>query len=160
MGFATEEMNMAVQNVKSGGIPPSASQPAKTTESEQAQESGKSEKAAGPRRMAQAAYAKAAGEKPTISNAANVSISQQAKELSQASQQTKDINLAKKVMEETPDVREDKVQKYKDLIARGEYKPNIAGIADGMIREALLDDLASQPAPVEADAKAQVKSRT
>lgn len=81
------------------------------------------------------AYAKASRVEPSIKDAANVQISQKAREM----------NLAKQVLDATPDVREDKVAKYKEMIAKGEYKPDASKIAEGMIREAARDELAKNP---------------
>ena len=85
-------------------------------------------------KAAAAAYAKQSST-PLVSDAANVQISAKAKEMS----------LAKKIVEDTPDVREDKIAHFKDLIAKGKYKPDAGKIADGMMREAMKDELAKDP---------------
>lgn len=72
---------------------------------------------------------------PTVKDAANVQISPKAKEMS----------LAKKIVDETPDVREDKVAKFKELIAKGEYKPSADKITEGILKEALKDELSKTP---------------
>lgn len=121
---------MAVNNV-SNSNPAVVSNP--TTKG--ASEAAKSEKTVAAKQAA-ATYAKAAEKRPaTISEAANVHISQQAREMSQA----------KKAIADTPDVREDKVAKFKSLIAKGEYKPDAGKIADGILSEAIRDELAKNP---------------
>ena len=80
------------------------------------------------------AYAKAQNP-PSVKEAANVQISQRAKELS----------LAKKIAEDTPDIREDKVAHFKELIKNGEYKPESEKIANAMLQEAMKDEIAMDP---------------
>lgn len=82
---------------------------------------------------AQNAYARAA--KKSESSAAEVSISPRARELA----------AANRIARETPDVREDKVEHFKKLIADGSYKPDAGKIADGIAREAIKDELAASP---------------
>jgi negative regulator of flagellin synthesis FlgM len=80
------------------------------------------------------AYARAA--QPSAQQAAaNVQISPRAREL----------NLARQVVESTPDVREDKVAKFKSMIERGEYRPDAGKIADGILAEAFRDELSKEP---------------
>ncbi|MGY3805235.1 flagellar biosynthesis anti-sigma factor FlgM [Pigmentibacter ruber] len=86
---------------------------------------------------AAANYAKAATP-PGIKEAANVQISQKAKEMS----------LAKKIAEESPDIRDDKVAYFKDLIDKGEYKVDSEKVANAMVREAMRDELAKDPGVV------------
>ncbi|APJ04367.1 flagellar biosynthesis anti-sigma factor FlgM [Silvanigrella aquatica] len=93
---------------------------------------GKAERAA-PKSGA-AAYAKA-NNNPTIKEAANVQISQRAK----------DMSLAKKIADETPDIREDKVAHFKDLIDKGEYKADSEKIANSILQEAMRDEIARDP---------------
>lgn len=78
-------------------------------------------------------YAKAASR--AQSGAAEVSISSRAKEMA----------AANRVVRETPDVREDKVEHFKKLIANGDYKPDAGKIADGIAREAIRDELSQDP---------------
>ena len=85
-------------------------------------------------RSAAAGYAKQAAS-PSSTAAANVTISPKARELS----------LAKSVAENTPDVREDKVAEFKKLIASGNYNPDSGKIADGILKEAMKDELSSSP---------------
>lgn len=80
------------------------------------------------------AYAKAA-QPSAKQEAANVQISPRAREM----------NLARQVVESTPDVREDKVAKFKSMIERGEYKPDAGKIADGILAEAIRDELSKDP---------------
>lgn len=86
---------------------------------------------------AAANYAKNAAP-PSVKEAANVQISQKAKEMS----------LAKKIAEETPDIREDKIAYFKDLIDKGEYKVDSDKVANAMVREAMRDELAKDPGVV------------
>jgi negative regulator of flagellin synthesis FlgM len=113
---------MAIHHVKGDA----ALQDAASTATSHAAKSEKTTKAA-----AAGAYAKAAAS-PSVKDAANVQISPRAKEMS----------LARKIAEETPDVNEEKVAKYKELIAKGQYKPDAGKIADGIAKEALLDEYA------------------
>lgn len=115
---------MAIQNVKGQGA---VAGPAAAPVAD-AQKSQKTNKAAG-------AYANAAPN-PTIKDAAQVNISQRAKEM----------NLARKVADKTPDVDEAAVQKFKQAISAGTYQPNAAGIANGMVNEALKDEFAQRVA--------------
>jgi negative regulator of flagellin synthesis FlgM len=78
-------------------------------------------------------YAKSA--KRVDAPAAEVSISPRARELAAAT----------RAVRETPDVREDKVEHYKKLIQNGEYKVDAGKVADGIAREAIRDDLSSEP---------------
>ena len=80
------------------------------------------------------AYAKSANT-PSVSDAAAVQISPKAREMSQARQ----------IVADTPDIREDKVAKFRDLIAKGEYKPDSSKIADGIMKEAIRDELSKAP---------------
>lgn len=118
---------MAVNNVKSAGTPTVSQQSPLP-----APEGAKTERTAA--RNAARAYEKS-GNNPTIKDAANVQISPRAKEMS----------LARKIAEETPDVREDKVQKLKAQIASGEYKLDPGKIADGVLHEAMRDEIAKDP---------------
>ena len=112
---------MAIHNVKGDTPLPGASSAASSG-------AAKSEKTA--KSSAAGSYAKAATNHPSVKDAANVQISPRAKEMS----------MARKIAEETPDVNEEKVAKYKELIAKGEYKPDAGKIADGIAKEALLDE--------------------
>ena len=116
---------MSVQNVKNS---PTVVNP----NSIQTADPGKVEKAAP--KNASAAYAKA-GNPQSLKEAANVQISARAKEMS----------LARKVAEETPDVREDKVAHYKDLIDKGEYKADSEKIANAIVQEAMRDEVSRDP---------------
>ncbi|MES2614171.1 MAG: flagellar biosynthesis anti-sigma factor FlgM [Bdellovibrionota bacterium] len=115
---------MAIHNVKAPGDTP-------ITNAAGAAESAKSQKTSKATAAANA-YAKA-GPAPTVSDAANVQISPRAKEMS----------LARKVAEETPDVDEAKIKKYTDAIEQRKYKADAGKIADGMAKEALMDEFAS-----------------
>ncbi len=105
----------------------------------QSADPGKIEKTdkANVKNVAAANYAKNAAP-PSVKEAANVQISQKAKEMS----------LAKKIAEETPDIRDDKVAYFKDLIDKGEYKVDPDKIANAMVREAMRDEIAKEPGVV------------
>jgi len=119
---------MAVQNISSHNSQTIGASKAKSSEkTQEALETKKTNTAA-------AAYGKVAKNAPTLSNAANVQISDKAKE----------INLAKKVVEETPDIRQDKVDHYKNLIANGQYKVDAEKIAGGIVAEAVKDEMSSK----------------
>lgn len=121
---------MAVHNVKgNSGVVPGAASAAPAA----AKEAAKSEKTVKASATAAAAYAKSA---PRVDNAAAVNISDEAKALNMRAQEMK---KAHEIVSATPDVDEAKVEKYKDMLAKG-YKPNPAKIADGMARKALEDN--------------------
>lgn len=52
---------------------------------------------------------------------------------------------AKEIAMATPDVREDRVAAIKAKMAEGTYKVDSEKIANGMVREALMDHLTSEP---------------
>jgi len=54
----------------------------------------------------------------------------------------RDIQQAKKAVEELPDVREEKVRELKDRIEAGKYDVNGEKIAGKMLNESLLDIIA------------------
>lgn len=116
---------MAVNNVKNSGAgaPP--------TPLASANDASKTSKVAA--KQAQGAYAQAAA--PSTRDAANVQISSRAKEMS----------MARRIAEETPDVREDKVAKFKSLIESGQYRPDAGRIADAIAAEAIKDELSKSP---------------
>lgn len=55
------------------------------------------------------------------------------------SSQTRDINLAKSVIDNLPDVREDVVQKFKTEVDNGTYKVNPEKIAENMVSESIIN---------------------
>lgn len=65
----------------------------------------------------------------------NVNLSGRAKEMQEA--RAKALDIARK----TPDVREDKVSELKRKIESGDYKVSSENIADGILREAIRDEL-------------------
>ena len=65
----------------------------------------------------------------------NVELSPQARQMADARKKAADIARS------TPDVREDRVAALKAQIAAGTYKPDSGKIADGILREAILDRL-------------------
>ena len=69
----------------------------------------------------------------------NLALSAESKERADAYR--KALEIARK----TPDVREDRVQAIKKQLAEGSYQVDSGTIADGMLREAILDKLANTP---------------
>lgn len=69
----------------------------------------------------------------------NVNLSPEAKSMAEA--RKKALDIAKS----TPDIREDKVADFKRRIESGEYNPSAENIADGMLREAIKDEVAKNP---------------
>ena len=55
------------------------------------------------------------------------------------SSQTRDINLAKSVIDNTPDVREDVVNNIKQSINNGTYQVNHDKIAEKMVSDSIVD---------------------
>ena len=136
---------MAISNVKNpvgAGVAPAPAKPSAADGAAKAQvPSGATASAAPASASASASvmaatqgYAKA-GAAPTIKDAANVQISPRAKEMS----------LARALIDETPEVREDKVADFKKRIASGEFKPDAGRIADGILGEAIKDELSKKP---------------
>jgi negative regulator of flagellin synthesis FlgM len=58
------------------------------------------------------------------------------------SNKAKDIQKIKQVLEQTPEIREEKVQELKHQIETGNYTINPAKIADKMLGESLIDIMA------------------
>lgn len=58
------------------------------------------------------------------------------------SAKAKEIRQIKKILEEIPDVREEKVQALKRQIANGSYQVDAGKIADKLVGEALIDIVA------------------
>ena len=54
--------------------------------------------------------------------------------------QTYDMSRIRELVENAPDMREEKVALLKKMIASGEYKVNAREVADKMIKECLFDD--------------------
>jgi|DewCreStandDraft_4_1066084.scaffolds.fasta_scaffold03390_10 flagellar biosynthesis anti-sigma factor FlgM len=50
-----------------------------------------------------------------------------------------EIAMIKKILEQTPDMREDKVKAIKKAISTGTYRVNTKTIAERMIKESLFD---------------------
>jgi negative regulator of flagellin synthesis FlgM len=73
------------------------------------------------------------GEKPTT---AGVTIAAERVDLSN---KAKDIQKIKQVLDQTPEVREEKVQELKRQIENGSYAINPGRIADKMLGESLID---------------------
>jgi len=66
----------------------------------------------------------------------NIDVSPRAKELAESHR------LAGEITRNTPDVREDRVADLKAKIASGEYQIDSGKIADGIFREAMMEQLA------------------
>jgi negative regulator of flagellin synthesis FlgM len=100
-----------------------------TSATEQAKKSGKTDKAEG---------GDSAAANPNKSNmsAADVAISDAARQKSVDRQKALDI------ARDTPDIREDRVASLKAQIDAGTYKIDSGRIADGMLREAIKEHLA------------------
>ena len=138
----TQEETMAISNVKNppslsgSAAPPKApgSEAAKGAASAATAASATATSASSALKAATQGYAKV-GATPLVKDAAAVSISPRAKEMS----------LARALVDETPDVREDKVAEFKKRIASGEYKPDAGRIADGILSEAMKDELSKKP---------------
>jgi flagellar biosynthesis anti-sigma factor FlgM len=69
----------------------------------------------------------------------NLSLSTPSKERAEAYK--KALEIARK----TPDVREDRVSEIKKKLANGTYNVDSGAIADGMLREAIMEKLANTP---------------
>ena len=75
---------------------------------------------------------------PRTGDGYEVNLSDRARKLKNAKE--KAMQMAK----DTPAVRDDKVQHYKDLIAKGQYPIDSGKIADGMLKEAVREQLANE----------------
>ncbi len=69
----------------------------------------------------------------------SVSLSPQAKEKAEA--RSRALEIAKN----TPDVRAERVAQLKEQIKSGQYKLDSGNIADGILREAVRDEIAKNP---------------
>ena len=69
----------------------------------------------------------------------SVNFSDRAREIAEA--RSKALEIARN----TPDIREDKVADFKKRIASGEYKVEAENIADGILKEAIRDELSKHP---------------
>ena len=77
--------------------------------------------------------------KNQIKKSVKVQLSNKALEVSTAKQKALDIAM------NTPDVRMDRVEELKAKLKNGEYKVDPELIAEGIVKEALMDDLALNP---------------
>ncbi|MBI2601598.1 MAG: flagellar biosynthesis anti-sigma factor FlgM [Deltaproteobacteria bacterium] len=68
----------------------------------------------------------------------DVNLSQGSKELTQA------YEKAFAIAKNTPDVREDKVKELKEKISKGLYRIDSGAVADGILKEAVRDRLATR----------------
>jgi flagellar biosynthesis anti-sigma factor FlgM len=101
-----------------------------------APQAGESGKAKGPKDILRDGPSKAAPGKAPPAGNFNVELSPKAREMNEAHKKALEIARA------TPDVREDKVARIKAQVAAGTYQVDGAKVADGMMREAILDHLA------------------
>jgi negative regulator of flagellin synthesis FlgM len=120
---------MAIQNVNTQGAPAPKHRPAAGADKAAANGAKNAETVKGAPTPTPAA---ATSPKADTNNAAGVQISPRARE----------IKMAKKVVDETPEIREDKVAKFKELIAKGEYKADASKITEGIVKEAIRDEIA------------------
>ncbi len=120
---------MAVQNVSTQGAPAQRNTNATAANAQGTAKSAAVEKTASPA--------------PSAPNTTDAS--KQIAAGVQLSPRAKEMSLAKKVIDNTPDIREEKVTKFKDLIAKGQYKPDANKITEGIVREAIRDDLSKNP---------------
>ncbi|MGD8989909.1 MAG: flagellar biosynthesis anti-sigma factor FlgM [Desulfobacterales bacterium] len=89
------------------------------------------------------AYVNQVQDKDKIDAAAEQKEQQQAKADTVAlSNAAKNIQQAQKELEALPDVREDKVAELKEQIENGTYEIDAEKIADKMLKDSLLNDLA------------------
>ncbi len=61
----------------------------------------------------------------------------------EASEKKKLMEQILEVVKSTPDVREEKVNKIKEMIKKGQYELDAGKIADGILREAVREKLAT-----------------
>ena len=121
---------MAIKNVSSSPVGnPSL---LKTKESESSNSAAAAVELGNPNSIA-----KAAATTSGINKNYGVELSDKAK--TRASEQKKAFEIAKN----TPDVREDRVAEIKAKIQAGTYEVDSGKIADGMLREALMEHLAT-----------------
>jgi len=66
----------------------------------------------------------------------DVALSPQAREMAESR------HKAMEIARNTPDVREDRVAELRKKVREGKYKVNAEGIADGMLKEAVRDEVA------------------
>jgi negative regulator of flagellin synthesis FlgM len=90
-------------------------------------------------REGKAGRAGAANENVKTSQNYDVSLSDKSREI--ANLRAKALEIAR----QTPDIRNDRVEAIKKQIAEGTYQIDSGKIADGMLREAILDKLATMP---------------
>lgn len=129
---------MAISSLK-GGVAGNSGRPPEGVQSEQERAVGQQGGVDDARRAERAQKARqaygAASSQAARSSAAEVNISPRAKEMA----------LASRVVRETPDVREDKVERLRQMVQKGEYKIDAGQIADSMVREAMKDEISRRP---------------
>ena len=77
--------------------------------------------------------------KQLLQSSVGVDLSPQSKDKAAAHRRAFEIAKA------TPDIREDRVAELRQKIAAGQYSPDSEKIADGILREAVMEQLASLP---------------
>lgn len=97
------------------------------------QETEKAKKTIAPKNLDKTKYAETS--KPTDYE---VNLSQGSKELKQA------YEKAFSVAKNTPEVREEKVRELKEKISKGLYRIDSGAVADGILKEAIKDHLATR----------------
>lgn len=101
--------------------------------------SGRANESSGANKAAKSADGMAALAKSSTADGKGVDVSVSDKARSRASDQKKAVDLAL----QAPEVREDRVAAIKSQIAAGTYKVDSGKIADGMVREAVMEHLAN-----------------
>lgn len=79
------------------------------------------------------------GQKTQGKKGVDVAVSEKARAMAKAREK------ATEIARNTPDVREDRVRELRERIQSGQYQVDATKIADGMMREAILDKLATMP---------------
>ena len=101
--------------------------------------SGRANESAGAAKANTSADGLAALAKSSTADGKGVDVSVSDKARARAADQKKAVDLAM----QAPDVREDRVAAIKSQMAAGTYKVDSGKIADGMVREAVMEHLAS-----------------
>lgn len=79
------------------------------------------------------------GQKTQSQKGVDVAVSERARQAAKAREK------ATEIARNTPDVREDRVRELRERIQSGQYQVDANRIADGMMREAILDKLSTMP---------------
>lgn len=78
-------------------------------------------------------------QKALASKGVDVAVSDKARAMAKAREK------ATEIARQTSDIREDRVRELRDRIQSGQYQVDATKIADGMMREAILDKLSTMP---------------